>query len=754
MKRLQLFLLAALSLALFVYLSNKPENKPEKTAVQSPACNHAHDGHTCTLAHSTPQSTNHSHETERMNPQVQTAPAIVSWPQEVITSLKNAHSDRSDAIDHIIRATTFENFAALSNEKSERLINYADHVIELPPHLILSLCWGRDTPAEERSAFEAVRTLALSEATSMQPIFRFTDRWQQTATDENTGSSGTPVTIRWSLVPDGTPVPDDLNNYSGSNLITTFNNEYGAPVTPGDLTTAPWFEIFEDAFAYWAEATGNTYIYEPNDDGAAFPGLPGVINVRGDVRIGGTVIDGNSGILAFNYFPDLGDMVLDTSDAFVVDPDVTTLNFVKNIIAHEHGHGLGLEHVCPDNETKLMEPFATDAFSGPQFDDILTTQALYGDPFEGGSSKNNDLPATASDLGTLNLGVSVEELSIADSTDKDLFKFQVDSLRGMNVRVSPTSVAPYLEGVQNSNLSCSAGVFYDPQNRQDLAIRVLAADGETVLANSDSAGIGSPESIDQLQLTDLNQDYYIEVTGGGENGGSLNNAQAYDIEIELINPSTLQISDPLLVSESCSPANETIDPGEVVTISVDLSNIGTEDSLNSSITLSGGNDLIILGDAVQQIGTLNVGASATSTFSFILSGECEDFKTITLRADNDDGSFEKTVNYQLGSINSIASEDFENVANFTLPDGWSTFTTNITAFGARWQTVLLAGTDSPRRAVYSAGFDDFNSAVLTHPEINGIVAGSQLQFEHQYITEDRFDGGVLEISINNGSWTD
>ena len=37
------------------------------------------------------------------------------------------------------------------------------------------------------------------------------------------------------------------------------------------------------------------------------------------MRIGGVFIDGNSGVLAYNYFPDYGDMVLDTGDGNFYD---------------------------------------------------------------------------------------------------------------------------------------------------------------------------------------------------------------------------------------------------------------------------------------------------------------------------------------------------------------------------------------------------------------------------------------------------
>ena len=67
-------------------------------------------------------------------------------------------------------------------------------------------------------------------------------------------------------------------------------------------------------------------------------------------------ITGNFGILAYNFFPNSGDMVIDVPDSFYNNTSNNSLG-LRNTLAHEHGHGLGLSHVCPVNQTKLMEPF-------------------------------------------------------------------------------------------------------------------------------------------------------------------------------------------------------------------------------------------------------------------------------------------------------------------------------------------------------------------------------------------------------------
>ena len=84
------------------------------------------------------------------------------------------------------------------------------------------------------------------------------------------------------------------------------------------------------------------YVYEPADDGLAINGstsvfFDGILNSRGDLRIGGTSIDGTSGTLAYNYFPDSGDMVLDTDDMSFYSNPFNNFRAMRNVIMHEHG---------------------------------------------------------------------------------------------------------------------------------------------------------------------------------------------------------------------------------------------------------------------------------------------------------------------------------------------------------------------------------------------------------------------------------
>ncbi|MEN0111922.1 MAG: hypothetical protein AAF805_14475, partial [Planctomycetota bacterium] len=138
-------------------------------------------------------------------------------------------------------------------------------------------------------------------------------RWTSVASGF-TGFAGTPATITWSIVPDGTLVENLTAINEPSDLIARLDATFGGSGS-ADLRTRPWFRLFDDAFSRLGEVSGLTVVYEPNDDGVLHNSTPGSLGVRGDVRLGGIGLDGSRGVLAYNYFPvDGGDMAIDTDD--------------------------------------------------------------------------------------------------------------------------------------------------------------------------------------------------------------------------------------------------------------------------------------------------------------------------------------------------------------------------------------------------------------------------------------------------------
>ncbi len=443
-------------------------------------------------------------------------------------------------------------------------------------------CFAPDTDKKYIDAFYNNRT-ALANSLRIQQDTRFNApaRWAFTATDGGGLAQGDFTTLTWSYVADGTPIGNGGCGVPGestddSNFIAFFNSIYGPPTTPGDFTTAPWHNVFVSMFNSWSDASGLIFVYEPNDDGATITSAPGLLSVRGDFRISGHALDGNSNVLACNYFPENGDMIIDTSDNFYANsPGIGT----TNVLTHEIGHGLGIAHVCPIEQTKLMEPFVTTAFTGPQEDDILATNRLYGDP-EG----DNDTSATASFLGATSNPASYSKLqhSIDDTGDVDYFSFTINESTILSASLTPSG-STYLDGIQNNDGSCSAGSLFNALEVSDLMIEILSTNGSSVIATGDTNGVGTSENLAGVGLP-IAGTYFVRVR---QQGASVSNVQMYDLDVSL----TAGQVDENDVAVTAIIAPEAVETGltNAEQIQITLSNLGglSQSNIPYEVTVNG-----------------------------------------------------------------------------------------------------------------------------------------------------------------------
>ncbi|HGY91146.1 MAG TPA: matrixin family metalloprotease [Planctomycetes bacterium] len=375
---------------------------------------------------------------------------------------------------------------------------------------VVAACWEADPQNQEIvDAFNAAITLGAS----LNPEFQQTNRWSTVATPGITSAQGSPVVLTYSFVPDGTFIPSGTGEPAGnSNLFAWLNGIYGSPTI--------WQQIFADEFARYAAVANITYVFEPNDDGVDLFSASGQLGVRGDVRIAAKTIDGNSNVLAYNFFPNNGDMVLDSADGFFSNTSNNSRR-LRNVVAHEHGHGLGFLHVCPSNGTKLMEPFISTGFLGPQHDDILNAERHYGDVNE-----PNDTVSQATDLGTLGAGTqSVTGVSIDDNSDTDWYKFTTTTTLSAQVTLQPVGFT-YLQGPQTG--SCNGGSTFDSSSIQDMSVDILDGSGNVVLGGAASQPAGSSEVIPTTPLGSAPGTFYVRV-----NPGSANSVQLYNLTLTL-----------------------------------------------------------------------------------------------------------------------------------------------------------------------------------------------------------------------------
>lgn len=383
--------------------------------------------------------------------------------------------------------------------------------------------------------------------------FNINPRWGSTATNPSgpTTQGFAPTVITWSVVRDGTNVPDFNGNPRPSNLRALLDGIYGSE--------AVWLPIIESVFERWEALTGVDYVYEPSDDDTYVLDNSGQLGVRADVRIGGTFIDGPGNILAFNYFPEVGDMVLDTGDTFyntIVNDSIR----LRNVLSHEHGHGAGHRHVCPINATKLMEPTVAIPYDGPRADDIRGMHRQYGDVNE-----PDDTLMTGRSMGSISPGQTrvlgptpppvvpfASTLSIDNNTEEDFHIFTVPSAARMTITLDP--VGSFYD---NATQSCSGTVgscctnnFSDSLRAMDLGFEVLTSSGGVIFSAS-SAAAGNPE---RAVLTLNPGDYALRVFVAG---GS-DDVQFYNLTLAATGPSSIVVTPQSTLPESIlfgPPAN-------------------------------------------------------------------------------------------------------------------------------------------------------------------------------------------------------
>jgi len=219
----------------------------------------------------------------------------------------------------------------------------------------------------------------------------------------------------------------------------------------------------------------------------------------------------------------------------------------------------------------------------------------------------------------------------------------------------------------------------------------------------------------------------------------------------------------LLLAESGTPSNGAIDPGETVTVSFTLKNQGTLAPGNLVATLQPNAGVLAPGGPQTYGAVPAFGGSISRSFTFTAAGNCGSNIVAALQLQDGTNNL-GTANFTLplgGALtNNVQTfaQNFDSVTAPALPTGWTTV--NITGPANSWATTTAASDTAPN-SVFISDIASTSENALVSPVILIASASAQLSFRHNYSFDYHSasshiyrDGGVLEIKIGSGAFTD
>ncbi len=581
-------------------------------------------------------------------------------------------------------------------------------------------------------------TLTLIASTTFTQAWIGTHRVNETSTDGVT-VQGDPMTVTWSIVPDGTFVfhSSALDADLYSNFIAHMDANFSVPVAdqdPDDLTQRPWFTPLKESFDAFAIKSGITYVYVHENNIAADsdtgtdlePHAPGIPGKRGDSRICGTP---TQGYLALSFGGPSSNSDLHGNVVFKTTDRSWNTGTLESICSHENMHSVGFHHAFVSGGGTL----SFYSSNGPQFDDLLGLHHNYGDFNE--KSGGNDTVSTATDLGSLSTGgylgvgldlnegdtyttiapTDVDFVSIDSNTDTDVFKFSLTQGQNVILKVSPRGYDYDWDVNTSYRYNISAKVH------SNLSFRVLDASGNE-LYDVSNAAIGLNESVQPFLSAG---DYYVEVRGSSvlEFGFNEIPTQFYALEVSTA---------PVAYAQSIKVAKNSF---KEITLTSSLSSSSfIVDTQPSHGTLSGtAPDLIYTPDADYQ---------GADSFTFYVSDSGLDSAPVTVNIDVVDFADFVTINrvstqtgYDITEAETIAFRS-TSVAKTYDPDyddaygteGYVFFSTgsgtgsegfeNIVSDGATWLSSIDSGADYNNSVQFGAYHDFDNPTAGISPDVS------------------------------------
>jgi hypothetical protein len=275
----------------------------------------------------------------------------------------------------------------------------------------------------------------------------------------------------------------------------------------------------------------------------------------------------------------------------------------------------------------------------------------------------------------------------------------------------------------------------------------LAPVGPTFLTERDAIIAAAQAGGDPNDVADLWTGFAIRGLGASASiqaaGSGSNNTQVTDA-FDLPNLTQVQ---PIIVSDAPGDSDGFAEPGEAINITVPITNATGQTANNVRVAIEGGSE--------NNYGSITGTETRAEPISFTVpSGNtpCGGYLTITIDVHSNLGAVTFVRQIFIGKpATSVAAENFDGVIAPALPSGW-------TATAVQSGVNFVNSTTTPDTAPNVMFAQDPTTVGggtdLTSPAISVTSSAATVTFHHKYATEDGWDGGVLEISINGTPYQD
>jgi hypothetical protein len=215
--------------------------------------------------------------------------------------------------------------------------------------------------------------------------------------------------------------------------------------------------------------------------------------------------------------------------------------------------------------------------------------------------------------------------------------------------------------------------------------------------------------------------------------------------VEAFDLPNLVLNGNVTVNDSTGNNNGVADPGELITVNFPFVNNTGKTASNISFQLVGG------GSA--NLASLANGFGATAQLQIVVPAntQCGSSLSLTVNVTSSLGPTSVTRSIIIGTPTQTAAENFDGVTAPALPASW---TSTSVLNGLNWATVTTSNDTAPNSVFAADSAVAATEADLTSASFNITAPAATMTFRHSYNTEDGWDGGVLEISIAGGAYSD